>query len=186
MFKFLQCTNEGPWYISGICIWQVYISIVYFLSYPKATTIEERLIGGRIHQENLDVFFPAITLCNMQPLVSNHAEIARNNSIPTLDDYLNYLGYLHITGRPDVVSVLLSVGLYQGYYEFIGQEAARLLGHQKESFLALCYILTTTGHIRDRVPCEQIGKVTLVQSPEYFNCYTIEYLQVNFYIVTRS
>ena len=114
----------------------------------------------------------------MQPLVSNHAEIARNNSIPTLDDYLNYLGYLHVTGRSDVVSVLLSVGLYQGYYEFIGEETARLLGHQKESFLALCYILTTTGHIRDRVPCEQIGKVTLVQSPEYFNCYTIEYLQV--------
>ena len=77
-----------------------------------------------------------------------------------------------------MVQVLLSSGLYAGYYEFIGEDAASLLGHQKESFIAMCLILTTSGHVRDKVPCEQIGKITPVHSPEYYNCYTIEYLRV--------
>ena len=57
---------------TGICIWQVWTTIQAYLEYPKATYIEERLIGGRLYQENLDVYFPAITVCNIQPLVSNH------------------------------------------------------------------------------------------------------------------
>ena len=95
------------------------------------TLIEEKLLGARIHQENLDQYFPTITLCNLKPLVSNHKEIARNRSIPTLEDYVNYLKLLWSKGQSDVVQILLSSGsLYTGYYSYIGPDNARMLGHQ--------------------------------------------------------
>ncbi len=75
--------------------------------------------------------------------------------------------------------MLLSEGLYEGYYEFVGQDAAAQLGHQMSSLVPLCLFLTTTGHHTEQVPCTQVGRIVPITSPEYYNCYTIEYLKVS-------
>ena len=160
----------------GVCISQVYQSFNEYLLYPKMTLIEEKLMAARIHQENLDTFFPAITFCNLKPLVSNHKEIARNNSIPTLDDYLNYLRSLLLQNRKDVVETLLSSGsLYTGYYSFIGPQKARLLSHQLENYIVECNFLIAAGSSASFKACHELGSNITVASTKYFNCYTIQY-----------
>ena len=134
-------------------------------------------MAARIHQENLlGAYFPALTFCNLKPLASNHKEIARNHSIPTLDDYVTYLGSLYLGIRGDVVQTLLSSGsLYSGYYSYIGQEKANLLSHQRKNYIVTCKYLLTSGLKPSLKPCHELGSNITTYSFRYFNCYTIQY-----------
>ena len=141
------------------------------------TLIQEKLLGARIHQENLDQHFPTITLCNLKPLASNHKEIARNHSIPTLEDYVNYLKLLWSKNRSDVVQILLSSGsLYTGYYSYIGPENAAMLGHQMDSYIVDCNFIVARGLQVSLEPCYKLSSNRTIPSTKYFNCYQMLYL----------
>ncbi len=79
-------------------------------------------------------------------------------------------------GQTEVVNLMLSNGLYAGYYEYIGIDAVKLLSHQEQDFIAMCLILTLKGAVRDSSPCAKLARVTPLYSPEYWACYTFEYL----------
>ena len=81
------------------------------------------------------------------------------------------------SGRPDLVELMLSNGLYAGYYEYIGMDAVKLLSHQQQDFISMCLILTLKGAVRNKTSClPSMARIKPLYSPEYWACYTIEYL----------
>ena len=73
-------------------MWQVYQAMSEYYAYPKLTLIEEKLMGASIYSQDLDTMMPAVTVCNLKPLRSDHKQVAIANGIPTLQDYAMYLG----------------------------------------------------------------------------------------------
>ena len=146
----------------------VYNLINDYYRYPKSVTLEE---GSTVGKDASDLS-PSLTVCNIRPFSK------RNYS----DDIITYSEYVNMVQEellcPDCKGrhlgrfkdTLLSM---LGYYQYLGQENAEIVGHRYEDFVLACHVVIRKGSSLSSAPCEKYANVSLLKYPDYFNCYTL-------------
>ena len=156
----------------AFAIFQVVTLVQEFLRYPTVTNMNEDMVSSTV-----PLFPPQTTVCNLFPLSSYSPQIAAANGIPTVADYGVALeAFSACPGctseeklrRSKTASEMSTV---DGYYQYIGREAAIQLGHAQHNFVAKCEVYSLNGFTMRRETCDGVVDISLISNSNYFNCY---------------
>lgn len=139
-----------------------------FLQYSVFTITEESF------DLTLDsMYFPSITICSLVPFPENV-----KMEIPTYESFYEKvnekLKELKMNGTyldPDEEALIKNVNMY---YEWLTLEKAKFKGYEEDVLILKCRIMLS-GRKATRASCKNYLKVTLVQNPDLFNCYTLTF-----------
>ena len=114
--------------------------------------------------------FPAITLCNLNPFptdTSNYVDVhTRKEYFAQMEHFLKENG---VYGKEKWFTEMFLSD--QGYFESLTLDESRKVGHNQTNFIIHC---SWFGFQDGVVGCtEKANVITLVQNPDFFNCYTI-------------
>ena len=141
--------------------------------YQVSLLMKDYLDFPRAQQEDTmysEVPFPAITVCNLQPLSSdtgpNHTDNAR-----MIDQYYEFVKPLRTNATPDeqkkLVKLLSPWGFYQNTDNVVD---IKKRGHQHDDLVMYCsWDSSMPRSTKNYQPCKTIKDLT---SPDFFNCYT--------------
>ena len=156
----------------AFAVYQVVTLVREFLRYPTVTKMNENMVSL-----TQPLFPPQTTVCNLFPLSSFAPAIAAANGIPTAMDYGEALDAFascpgctqeEKTRRRKTANEL---GNADGYYQYIGREAAIQLGHNNGLFIVECKLYALNGFSTRKVDCTEDVTVSLISTSHYFNCY---------------
>nr|CAH8849036.1 unnamed protein product [Trichobilharzia regenti] len=173
-------------------IWAVFVALMCFaniglvtmllIHYYQFNTIENiRTLRG------IQVEFPHITLCNVDPVNSYRVYCLQNPkskgcNIKTkysniLKKYQEANGYFKAYKDSAIWHKLEDPSMVAIFYQLIGMEAATQIGHQIDDFILPMFCEVTTrekGGILVKRKCEEAGVHGLhLITYKYFNCYTL-------------
>ena len=144
--------------------------------YDHRTTIYYEEVSLDISDPDSDDI-PEITMCNIQPLSSRIGEMT---DIVSFNDYLYFLeNKFNCSNCNDSLSksFLSQLMTTRGYFQYIGFDAAREVGHGIEDLLVDCSLLKADFTMKNVRPCEGFVKISLKQFTDIFNCYSISILK---------
>ena len=165
------------WFIAvisflGIAVYQITILVSAYLSYSTITNIGEGVLSDRSGIEP-----PEVTVCNLNPFTSRSKTVATQKRIPTIMEYMSEMvefencpscDATETAKRHEITNELKYVG---GYYQFIGKEMAKLVGHEKDMFVVECEVLILKGFRLLPEPCADVVNVYSLSKPDLLNCY---------------
>ena len=152
-----------------------FLTMEYFEYHTFTSTGE--IVMAYYDQTNRTIGTPDITLCNANPFASN-----RNFSkaIPTIEEYFKLVKQSTTCGddcaeeeRVALEHIRKNMMSTRGYFNYIGRQNARRLGHTPESFFAHCALDSEEGGWFTHVPCLPAVQMIEIQYTMLFNCYTI-------------
>ena len=156
---------------------QVYYLLSEFLNFPSTTNLKEEVLTAN----NLyKIIPPQITICNIHPLSSDAQAISEKNNIPTVIEYLDKLENLRDCSscteieQQELNDLIKRGNTAEGYYQYIGPEAASQLSHQQGSMIVNCNVNLLYGYWAQPAPCIAAGGLTTESkwfSSSHFNCY---------------
>ncbi|CAD5113455.1 DgyrCDS2622 [Dimorphilus gyrociliatus] len=131
-----------------------------------------------ITEESFDLtfsvdYFPSVTICSLIPFAENTKE-----SIPTyrtfhesVEKRLNDLKNENLSLSEGEESLLKNINMY---FDWLTLEKAKLKGYDSDIFVLKCKLMLS-GNKAARAPCKNFLKITLVQNPDLFNCFTLKF-----------
>ena len=115
---------------------QVWFLVRDYLRFKTVSTLEE--IPIVLFPPYSNVKIPTMTFCNLDPI---RGDPPTDLNIPTMEDYLAKLHHVmkcvNCTESEKMLIGNVEVDLHEphGYYQYIGREAARIIGELMEYFL---------------------------------------------------
>ena len=171
---------RGLWFVSVftmliICLYQVGLLVTTYLQYSKSYRISsEFLTSDSSKRDGL----PNLAACNLQPFSSNLSQ--RPSNLLSMEEYrLRVLNLTTCDECPDMEQKLLSLLRQRqltprGYSQMIGAYAASKIGHQLDTFLVSCSLLSYQGVGMTSQPCREDVTIKSSISPDFINCYTFQ------------
>lgn len=173
-------------------IWAVFVSFMFIanvvlitlllIHYYQFNTIENiRTMKG------IEVEFPHVTLCNVDPVNSHqiyclknpkakHCNINRKYT-DILNEYKKANNYFNEYKDSNIWHKLEDPSMVAIFYQLIGMEAASAIGHQINDFIIPIFCEITTlekGGILLKRKCTDAGVLPInIITYKYFNCYTL-------------
>ena len=151
---------------------QVYFLLNEYLNYPTTTNLNEQvLIANNFYK----LIAPQVTVCNLNSLSSDSDLITSQYSIPKIAEFGRNMdlkcssctneeeAHFNITMEASKSS--------EGYFQYIGKDAAQNISHQPQSMIALCLVNTLSGFFSSSLPCSTYVDIVPWFSPKYYNCY---------------
>ena len=149
---------------------QVIQLIIDFVNRPTITVMESYFPDNPRKQK-----FPAITICNHNPISSAYDKSVSNVTRSVYYDIVNQeLKTKHLQERYNLSEQFLRTIFFshRGYFQFLGRDKARRFGHNFSTLVHSCSWLDKEDGI---VNCDKDeGNIKLFQHPDFFNCYTLE------------
>ena len=156
--------------------YQVYTLLASYFDYAVVTSFYEQ----SVHPNGFMPTLPMITLCNRNPVP---ASVVYPEGVITQQEYLalvdekircdrtkncsaSMLQKLH-----DVKEILKSP---EGYFQYIGLEKARSIGHKQHDFIVSCKMHIFRGTESYLVPCTEHSDVRQYFVKGFFNCFDID------------
>ncbi len=159
-------------------LYQVETITSEYFSYPTITTITEEtleLIGKDA------VRIPDILLCNLNPHGSETSDV---NGIPSVAEYTQVVENLTACDKETPCTPLKkerlallreALMIREGYFQYIGQEAAQKVGLQLEKFMADCSVFVYTGSSSYEKACDGIIKFELHPHVSFYQCVEVHF-----------
>lgn len=159
------------WIFSTIClslgaIYHTYTLINKYINPSSYTTVKTTYDQ---HKEN----FPSIGICPLTPF-GNFVP----DGLPTYKDFYTLMSkrisQFEEKGSKVNKQFLSILTEASTYYEWIGEENAKKVGYQMDSFIIYCRIFYDISDDRYD-PCDKFVKIDLIPDPNTFNCYTLNF-----------
>ena len=149
----------------AIGIWQLARITSLYFTYPTATSIRK---------EKLDIPFPDVTVCNLQPISSS----TKNDTLIDLQNYFYEIDQemLHygIYERNELIADFIFDQLIsiKGFAQNVEQEIFEELGHAYNSFIKSCsWTYKHEGLLGAGVSCSENQSISILD-PNYVKCFT--------------
>ena len=175
---FMRCV----WTISVIgflcmALFQATLLTMEYFQYKTYTSTGEVTLDYFGKDEAFTVM-PDFTFCNTNPFASNRS---LNKDIPTKEEYLRLAeqstecrNNCTMDEYKTLAYIRNEIMTTTGYFNFIGVNNAKRLGHNRESFIAYCQLEKEGGGFYShRVPCLPTAKIIDIHYTLLYKCYTI-------------
>ena len=159
------------------CGYQLYIAVSSYLLYPMVTSISEENINIFVSQLRPYTPLPSISLCNLNPLVS---DFSSPYAIDFMASYRNrLLDYLHVQNQNSAFGsdTLFENEMYRMYNVFMfgNKEEVQDIATQQDNFILDCYLyVLDVPHMVVGPPCKEKVKISKIVTADMLNCYTIK------------
>ena len=162
----------------AICMYQVETITSEYFSYPTITTIREEQVDLL---RNDGVRIPDVLLCNLNPHGSDPSD---TSGIPTVSEFIEAVENLTKCDfdnpcTPVEKELLTVLGDHlmarEGYFQYIGQEAAQKIGVRLETFIAECKVMVYTGSSTIEVDCDGIITFELHPHVSFYQCIEVHF-----------
>ena len=142
-----------------------------FLKYGTTVYYKEETLDILKNSDRDSV--PDFTLCNIQPL--SLRAINNSEGILPYPDYLDMLTIkFHCPTCDGSFPVDLETQLRtpHGYFQYIGEDKARVVGHKLEDIVMECNVILSETSATKSLPCTGMLNISLIQFSDIFNCYS--------------
>ncbi len=162
----------------GLSGYEAYRLIYDFASFPKVTSITEKILNLTGDTEGVDL--PDIMLCNLKPFDS---EKHNNSAIPSVQQYhqrvMDVTTCTNCTVNEKRTLMAVRAGLLTqvGYYQYIGDSSVSKIGHNLDNFMVSCNVIVLDGLFYSTAPCEGRVNITEYISRVYFKCFNYHLFQ---------
>ena len=156
----------------SISIFHVFNLIENFLEYGTTIYYEEKTLD--LLQDPNNDSLPEITVCNIQPL--SLRAVSNSVGIPSYKNYLDMLTNKFESDASFSEDLDSRLRTHRGYFQYIGEEDARVVGHGYEDIVVECNVILSEATVKKMLPCDGRVNVSLVQFPDLFNCYSLSVL----------
>ena len=173
---------KALWIVSIIvfftcCGYQLYIAVSNYLLYPTVTSISEENINIFLSQLRPYTPLPSISLCNLNPLVS---DFSSPSAIDFMASYRKRLfDYLHVQNQNSAFGseTLFENELYRmsNVFMFGNEEEIQDIATHQDSFILDCYLyVLDVPHIVVGPPCRDRVRIPKIVTADMLNCFTIK------------
>ena len=156
----------------AVSISQVFYLLGEYLEYHSTTNLKEGVLSIETSHK---IVIPEVTICSLTPLSSSAQRIADQYSIPKAFERrikeLRKCSECTEEEQKTINKTLDRNEIPEGYYQFIGREAAEKLSHLQETIIADCKIIVFQGFDYVYKPCKNAIIFVPWFSPKYYNCF---------------
>lgn len=144
--------------------------VISFLKFATVTYINDVKIGYDKQPDWSRLSLGGVTFCNSNPVPSEQHLV----NVLTYEKYLQDLeANLGLNGVGNVGFTLDNVKSPNGYYRNIPYKNLTDIGYSYEDFIVYCQYTLKDGLADVSKSCSEIAYITVLSTPEFFNCFTI-------------
>ena len=174
----------------AFAIYQVTQVVGQYLKNEYFMTVKE----SSFHPTDDKPVYPSITVCNQNPFSSELRELGtmarfRNEAL-SLQSYYKRVeiksncSKYQLRTHPFENYLCQSLLSLSGYFQYIGMDKVKDIGHTLDSFIINCEILILSGLMYSPIPCENLTDIAPVYNPEYLQCFHLNI--TNDYFLTEG